>query len=94
MPSPEPRGGHEAAGISRCSRWRGGGWPVAARAQQGERMRRIGIPPELSRKRSSSFRPSTRTFLKELEQSGWVVGSNIRIETRWATNNPTTFAAT
>ena len=37
MPSPEPGGGHAAAGISRCSRWRGGAWPLAARAQQAER---------------------------------------------------------
>ena len=43
MPSPEPRGGHEATGISRCSGGAAASWPLAARAQQAERMRRIGV---------------------------------------------------
>ena len=34
MQSPETRGGHEAAGISRCSRWRGGWVAVRGRAQR------------------------------------------------------------
>ena len=43
MPSPEPRGGHAATRIHHASRRRGGAGRWRARAQQAERMRRIGM---------------------------------------------------
>ena len=43
MPSPEPGGGHEAAGISRCSRRRGGCVAACGARAAAERMRRIGM---------------------------------------------------
>ena len=43
MPSLEFWSGHEAARVHHASRRRGGAWPLAARAQQPERMRRIGV---------------------------------------------------
>src|SRR5262245_3284082 len=57
-------------------------WPVAARAQQGERMRRIGVllpaAPD-----DAEFQSSLGAFLQGLAQAGWITGRNIRIETRW-----------
>ena len=60
-------------------------WPVIARAQQGERIRRIGILQNFP-ENDPVASVLNATFLKELRQSGWAVGNNIRIETRWAGN--------
>ena len=61
-------------------------WPLAARAQQPERMRRIGMllpaAPD-----DSQFQTWVRTFLQGLAQLGWTDGGNVRIDTRWATAN-------
>ena len=57
-------------------------WPLAARAQQPERMRRIGVLmgwPE-SDARARSYLAAFRGALAKL---GWMEGSNIRIELRW-----------
>src|SRR6516165_3828401 len=58
-------------------------WPLAARAQQGERMRRIGVlmgwpesDPEARLERAA--------FVQELQKLGWLDGRNLRIDTRWA----------
>jgi putative ABC transport system substrate-binding protein len=57
-------------------------WPIAARAQQSERMRRIGVllpaAPD-----DAEFQSWVGAFLQGLAQSGWITGRNIRIETRW-----------
>jgi putative tryptophan/tyrosine transport system substrate-binding protein len=57
--------------------------PLVARAQQPERMRRIGVllstaadDPESSAR--------TASFLQGLQQSGWIEGRNLRIDIRWA----------
>ena len=57
-------------------------WPIAARAQQGERMRRIGVlmPAAPDDAEQQSW---LGAFLQGLAQSGWITGRNIRIETRW-----------
>ena len=61
-------------------------WPLAARAQPAARMRRIGILLN-----ASSDDPQYQTwvgaFLQELAQLGWVIGRNVRIDTRWAGAN-------
>ena len=50
-------------------------WPLAARAQQAERMRRIGILlPAAADARLGAF-------LQGLQQSGWTIGRNLRIDT-------------
>src|SRR5262249_18137725 len=59
-------------------------WPLAARAQQSERMRRIGI---LMHTTTAEQRASLEGFLKGLQQLGWIEGQNMRIETRWAEGN-------
>ena len=61
-------------------------WSLAARAQQGERMRRIAIilPATADDARFQTF---VGAFLQELQSSGWSIGRNVRIDTRWATAN-------
>jgi putative ABC transport system substrate-binding protein len=58
-------------------------WPLAARAQQGERMRRVGV---LMNTAADDPIGQTRiaAFLQGLQQSGWSVGRNLQIDTRWA----------
>jgi ABC transporter substrate binding protein len=55
--------------------------PVVARAQ-GERVRRIGILLAVSPD-DTEFRAWINVFLQTLVQSGWAVGHNISVETRW-----------
>src|SRR5262245_66449058 len=61
-------------------------WPLAARAQQGERMRRIGVllPATADDARFQTF---VGAFLQELQSLGWSIGRNVQIDTRWATAN-------
>src|SRR5262245_45215657 len=58
-------------------------WPIAARAQQGERIRRVAV-----RMNSAAGDPVARTriaaCLQGLQQFGWSVGRNLQIDTRWA----------
>jgi len=62
-------------------------WPIAARAQQGERVRRIGVllPAAPDDAEQQSW---LGAFLQGLAQSGWITGRNIRIETRWTKFDP------
>jgi ABC-type uncharacterized transport system substrate-binding protein len=58
-------------------------WPLAVRAQQPERMRRIGVLMNLAADDpESSVRIAA--FLQVLQQLGWTDGHNIQIDTRWA----------
>jgi putative ABC transport system substrate-binding protein len=59
-------------------------WPLLAWAQQGERMRRVGILLPASAD-DLDFQAFVAAFLQALGQLGWIVGRNMRIETRWAT---------
>jgi putative tryptophan/tyrosine transport system substrate-binding protein len=61
-------------------------WPFAARAQQGERVRRICV---LLPAAASEPEVQTRliAFVQGLAQLGWIVGQNVRIDTRWATTS-------
>ena len=62
-------------------------WPIAARAQQGERMRRIGILlPAVAD--DPVFQAWLGAFLQDLALLGWTIGRNVRIDIRWATANP------
>ena len=56
-------------------------WPLAARAQQGERMRRIGVLMPLRAGRCGSSGPP-RGVRQALQQLGWTEGRNVRIDTR------------
>jgi putative ABC transport system substrate-binding protein len=57
-------------------------WPLAARAQQGERMRRVGV---LMNRAADNPEGQARlaAFLQALQQLGWNDGRNVRIDTRW-----------
>jgi putative ABC transport system substrate-binding protein len=61
-------------------------WPLAARAQQSERMRRIGMLLPAT-PNQEEFQAWVGTFLQTLALSGWTIGRNIRIDTRWATTD-------
>src|SRR5438034_4738606 len=58
-------------------------WPLAARAQQPDRMRRIGVLMSLAADDSESSARLT-AFVQGLQQLGWTDGRNVRIDTRWA----------
>jgi putative ABC transport system substrate-binding protein len=61
-------------------------WPLAVHAQQPERVRRIGVLlPAASD--DAEFQARVGAFLQGLQQSGWSIGRNLRIDTRWATAN-------
>jgi putative ABC transport system substrate-binding protein len=61
-------------------------WPLAARAQKPERMRRVGAlmaypanDPQVQERNAA--------FLQRLQQLGWTVGQNLQIDYRWAGGN-------
>src|SRR5262245_12187627 len=57
-------------------------WPVAARAQQPNRMRRIGVLTPYPADDAEAQARLT-AFAQGLVQTGWTVGQNIRIDYRW-----------
>src|SRR5947209_7022861 len=59
-------------------------WPLAARAQQGERMRRIGVLLPAAAN-DPEFQARMRAFQQGLEESGWSIGRNIQLDMRWTT---------
>src|SRR5215211_6211084 len=61
-------------------------WPLAAHAQERERVRRIGIlmPGTAD---DTEFQARVGAFLQELALTGWAIGGNVRIDVRWATAN-------
>jgi putative tryptophan/tyrosine transport system substrate-binding protein len=58
-------------------------WPIAARAQQGEQMRRIGV---LMTTNANDAEAQARiaAFVAGLQQLGWTVGKNVRVDYRFA----------
>jgi putative ABC transport system substrate-binding protein len=61
-------------------------WPLAARAQQPDRMRQIGVLlPAAADDRD--YQTWIGAFLQALALLGWTIGRNVRIDTRWATAN-------
>jgi ABC-type uncharacterized transport system substrate-binding protein len=58
----------------------------AARAQQADGMRRIGVllPANAS---DMKFQIQVQAFEQELKKFGWLIGRNVQIETRWGTAN-------
>jgi putative ABC transport system substrate-binding protein len=64
-------------------------WPLAARAQQGERMRRVGVLMG-SEQSDPDSQVRLAAFRQVLRQLGWIEGRNIRIDERWGAGNPET----
>ena len=61
-------------------------WPLAARAQQPERMRHIGVL--MSGVIESDQPAGVAAFVQMLQQLGWAEGRNVRIDIRWARGDP------
>jgi putative ABC transport system substrate-binding protein len=57
-------------------------WPLAARAQQTERVRRVGVLMSVAAD-GPDGQPRLAAFLKGLQALGWTDGRNVRIDTRW-----------
>src|SRR5262245_2119977 len=57
-------------------------WPVLARAQQSDRMRRIGVLLGGSAADDPDFRARTDTLVQALQQLGWIEGRNLQIDYR------------
>src|SRR6516225_8074644 len=58
-------------------------WPLAGRAQPSGRMRRIGILMHLASD-DADAQSRNAAFLQGLQEWGWTVGRNVRIDYRWA----------
>ena len=61
-------------------------WPMVARAQQSERVRRIGVLVASSAD-DAEWQARLAAFNEGLAQLGWIEGRNVRVDTRWATTN-------
>ena len=61
-------------------------WPILARAQQAERMRRIGVL--MNTTASPEQQTNFTAFQQALQQLGWTDGRNVRIDIRWAEGDP------
>ena len=61
-------------------------WPLAARAQQREKMRRIGVLMPLGAD-DAEGQARLAAFLQGLQEAGWAVGRNVRIDFRWSAGN-------
>src|SRR5262245_20287595 len=61
-------------------------WPLAARAQQAERMRRIGVLVNLPAD-DPQAQVRNAALLQGLQERGWTVGRNLRIDYRWGAGN-------
>jgi ABC-type uncharacterized transport system substrate-binding protein len=61
-------------------------WPLRARAQQGERMRRIGVLM-LYPENDPEGQLRATTFRRELEKLGWTIGGSLQINYHWGTGN-------
>src|SRR5262249_26794777 len=58
-------------------------WPLAARAQQPDRVRRIGVLANIAENDPES-RSRSAAFQQTLQQLGWTDGRNVQIDYRWA----------
>jgi hypothetical protein len=61
-------------------------WPLVARAQQRERMRRIGVLMAYAES-AEEGQAVVEAFRQELQKLGWTDGRNLRIDYRWAAVN-------
>jgi len=57
-------------------------WPLVARAQQRERVRRVGVLMNLTPD-DAEGQARLAAFLQGLQEAGWAVGRNVRIDLRW-----------
>jgi ABC-type uncharacterized transport system substrate-binding protein len=61
-------------------------WPLAASAQQGDQMRRVGVLlPAIEN--DPEFQARMRAFQQGLLESGWSIGRNVQLDVRWTGPN-------
>jgi putative tryptophan/tyrosine transport system substrate-binding protein len=70
------------AGVHRGAGERGG-WPLAASAQQGDRVRRIGVLMPVD-ENDPAFKTRLSAFTRALADLGWADGRNVRMDLRWS----------
>jgi putative ABC transport system substrate-binding protein len=63
-------------------------WPLLARAEQGEKLRRVGIFMDLS-EQDAEGQARVAAFRNGLQELGWQEGRNVRFDIRWAAGEPT-----
>jgi len=62
-------------------------WPLAARAQQGERVRRVGVLMPYNENDATSdviVKSQISAFVQGLSELGWITGRNLRMDFRWS----------
>ena len=64
-----------------------GTWPLIARAQQGDGVRRVAIFMDLS-ERDAEGQARVAAFRKGLQDLGWTEGRNVKFDVRWAGGDP------
>ena len=62
-------------------------WPFAAGARQGERMRRIGVLAGGAVATDADTQERNAAFAKSLQELGWVIGRNVRVDFRYGVGN-------
>jgi putative tryptophan/tyrosine transport system substrate-binding protein len=63
-------------------------WPLTVRAQQPNRVRRIGVLMNTNAEQGQAWRAA---FVKGLQRLGWEIGNNVRIDTRWGAGDTELF---
>src|SRR5262245_40877422 len=86
MNDPQPEG-HMASYIARrkflATLGAAAAWPLATRAKQTDRMRRVGVLMHTGADEPES-QARLAAFMQGLQQLGWAVGGNLRIDYRWS----------
>jgi putative ABC transport system substrate-binding protein len=67
-------------------------WPLAARAQQGEQMRRVGVLMPFA-ENDSDAQANITAFRQALQMLGWTDNRNVRIDYRWGGGEPERISA-
>jgi putative ABC transport system substrate-binding protein len=62
-------------------------WPLAARAQQAERVRRVGVLMSMAAD-DPEGQPRISALAQGMRELGWAVGRNLQIDYRWAAGDP------
>jgi putative ABC transport system substrate-binding protein len=65
-------------------------WPLAAGAQQRERVRRVGVLMNLT-PADAEGQARLAAFLQGLQEAGWAVGRNVRVDLRWGGGDAESF---